>query len=1605
MRSRLIGVVSILFVLLIIVMGYTAANGLAQNPDQFARAIAPERLADVTYYSASAAYSDNALYIHRFDTGALVRTLSVNTPYGLTWGPDDALYIVDEGDKVIYRLSDPLHGSLTTFVTGIPQSPNGLTFGPDGNLYVLTPNYVYKYNGSTGAYMGIFISGLQDGKQGIRFGPDGNLYVNDEHHDKVLRYNGTTGSYLGVYATVPSGQGARVFLWRDGYFYLGASFWNGDKIYRYVDHGSYASDRQIFVEGVVGGDHRIRHPTGFTFGPDGNLYIASMRTNNIQKYAPYPSSDGSNYLGDYISSIGWPKDIVFFSVTPPTPTPTPTATSTPTPIPATLGDRAWSDTDADGIQDAGESGLSGVTVELYDNDSCSGSATATMTTDSSGNYSFDNLAPGTYSLKFVLPSGYVFSPANQGTDDSVDSDADTSTGCTGAITLSAGQNDTSWDAGMYQPTPVLLIDKDTSTTSVPAGGQATYTIVVRNNGTGVAHNVTVWDVLPDGFTYNHTLSVQTSGPVTRTSTVTPINTLLNDGRYIYAFGGKNTPNFWRYDLTSSSWQVMANAPGNVHAGGDIAMGNGYIYGMGGGSTNAFWRYDPATNTWDDAAAADVPLPPGKEVGTGGALTYDDHYIYAIVGGNDSSTDNDLWRYDPNTDTWTLITHTPVPQSGGSDITYGDGYIYFLGGNNGNDDPGTWGPENPGYEFYRYNIATNTWERLHDLPNVEPAKEGAAIVFHGGSVLGNTPSAGSVYAWVGGDKKLYYRYDIATDTWIQAPPADSPYEVENGSDLCSDSRHDIYGFPATDTQYFQVYDTNNDNWTQLTQTPAQVHDGGSLLCALGNGTPRWGTWEIGAGGSITITFVVDIASSTPEGTYDNTAYASADNHSTIDDDGTQAQDADTPSGQDPENDEDVTVTTATGSIGDRVWNDADADGIQDAGESGLSGVTVELYDNDSCSGSATATTTTDSSGNYSFDNLAPGTYSLKFVLPSGYVFSPANQGTDDSVDSDADTSTGCTGAITLSAGENDMTLDAGMHSGPQVAVTKWVPDQDSVQDNVVLVGSTVNFQVIITNTGSTTLAYVPLHDAYDTTCLQYTAKSANPPENQRDTGTIDWLDLTISFSRDLAPGESFTVTIPFQAVAPDDEATNTATVQDARDLSNNAAPDASSTASVVCRQPASIGDRVWNDANNNQVQDAGENGINGVTVRLYKDDGDDTFEPGGDDVLVATQTTSGDGDYDFTMLHAGTYWVDVVDSTVPTGYELNTGNDPLEVTVNYGDDYNDADFGYVGRGDIFGIVFYDWDEDGQQDAGEDGISNVHVCLYLDDGDNTYDSGDTLQECQNTDTNGSYRFDDYLPGTYFVVEDQPPGLESTTPDVRKVDLVVTGTSGSSTDNNFGEIVKGRIGDFVWVDSDGDGVQDAGETTGIANVPLHVTGVNIIDETLDITVTTSVTGYYTVEDLLPGTYTVTAPASYSSFVRTSPSPLTTTLTTDHMEDLSLDFGYISPTGVELIRFDARAEMKHVTLQWAVQNRGTAPSFHVWRTQSGGVWTRLTQEPVTPKALTGWEVRYEFVDETVQPGRTYLYRLETEDGLQFGPWEVAVLDPGQEGSGHMYLPMILRR
>jgi len=136
-----------------------------------------------------------------------------------------------------------------------------------------------------------------------------------------------------------------------------------------------------------------------------------------------------------------------------------------------------------------------------------------------------------------------------------------------------------------------------------------------------------------------------------------------------------------------------------------------------------------------------------------------------------------------------------------------------------------------------------------------------------------------------------------------------------------------------------------------------------------------------------------------------------------------------------------------------------------------------------------------------------------------------------------------------------------------------------------------------------------------------------------------------------------------------------------------------------------------------------------------------------------------------------YTVTVDESTLPDGYSASViyqGSDPSkdsnsnpeEVCLNFQDNIdNTIDFGYCmpapPNGATLGNrVWYDENENGIQDHGENGINNVVV--------NLYDCGDefTVLETEATNSNGNYLFIDLEPGSYFVEFILPNGYQFTT-----------------------------------------------------------------------------------------------------------------------------------------------------------------------------------------------------------------------------------------------------
>ncbi len=126
---------------------------------------------------------------------------------------------------------------------------------------------------------------------------------------------------------------------------------------------------------------------------------------------------------------------------------------------------------------------------------------------------------------------------------------------------------------------------------------------------------------------------------------------------------------------------------------------------------------------------------------------------------------------------------------------------------------------------------------------------------------------------------------------------------------------------------------------------------------------------------------------------------------------------------------VGVDDMTASLGNMVWNDRDADGIQDAGERGIKGVIVNLLDENA---TVVATSVTDASGSYRFTGLAAGTYAVA-VAPdnfapggslAGWDASPQDRGASEAKDSDGDPFTFRSAPVELAAGQQKSDVDFG-----------------------------------------------------------------------------------------------------------------------------------------------------------------------------------------------------------------------------------------------------------------------------------------------------------------------------------------------------------------------------------------------------------------------------------------------------------------------------------------------------------------------------------------------------------------------------------------------------
>lgn len=409
----------------------------------------------------------------------------------------------------------------------------------------------------------------------------------------------------------------------------------------------------------------------------------------------------------------------------------------------------------------------------------------------------------------------------------------------------------------------------------------------------------------------------------------------------------------------------------------------------------------------------------------------------------------------------------------------------------------------------------------------------------------------------------------------------------------------------------------------------------------------------------------------------------------------------------------------GSVSGLIWDDSDADGVRDGGESGRASLTVDLLN---AQGNVLNSTTTFGDGSYAFAGLIPGNYSVRFAPGAALIFAPQNAGGDDSIDSDAHPGTRLAAVAVVSATALT-SVDAGVYDPLSVGGKAWVDsDGDGFQDS-----------------GEPALAGVgvALLDEMTQTTLASTTTAAN--------GTYVFNNLpvgsyVIAFT---APsGHSFTV----QGGDSDADPTTGRTAAFAL-ATNQTAPQLN----AGLYQPGDISGVVWEDSNGDGVRAVGEALVASLPVGLRDAAGN----------FLHMTSTASDGSYQFANLAPGSYTVEL---TLLPGQLVTRpnqgGDDTLDsdfngayatAAVSSGQPTSHVDGGIVAAVTVRGRAWSDDDADGIQDLNEVTLAGVAVSLYLADG--------TLVATTTTDLGGYYRFDDQLPGEYYLAFAPLAGYEFT------------------------------------------------------------------------------------------------------------------------------------------------------------------------------------------------------------------------------------------------------
>jgi parallel beta-helix repeat protein len=207
-------------------------------------------------------------------------------------------------------------------------------------------------------------------------------------------------------------------------------------------------------------------------------------------------------------------------------------------FPVSIGSLVWNDLNDNGIQDPGESGLNGVTVNLLDSNgnavlNTSNQAITTTTannptTGAAGYYQFSNLPPGSYEVQFVAPAGDVFSmPAGSAAQNLLNAAGTT---LTSSLTLTSGQSLQTINAGVYQAS--VDVPPSASVTGLPANNTTTEGTALKLSASAIAGTPAENAA---GFTYTWSVTKVHNGVTTNTfasgtasGATAPINFTVDD---------------------------------------------------------------------------------------------------------------------------------------------------------------------------------------------------------------------------------------------------------------------------------------------------------------------------------------------------------------------------------------------------------------------------------------------------------------------------------------------------------------------------------------------------------------------------------------------------------------------------------------------------------------------------------------------------------------------------------------------------------------------------------------------------------------------------------------------------------------------------------------------------------------------------------------------------------------------------------------------------------------------------------------------------------------------------------------------------------------------